>query len=209
MTYRDPVSALRNGNLIVMVDDDLAGFVDGGAELWLAAEGADPLAFAELVRHTSGFVTVAIPTSRSTRLGLPAMVNDDQSFGDRRPVQAVTCDAADGISTGISATDRALTARLLADPASTPDHFRRPGHIVPLRVRDGFTDLRAPASAALELCAIAQLQPAMIRCELVHDSGALVTPAEGLEFARTHQLAVVAKHELVEATPRRALAHTA
>jgi 3,4-dihydroxy 2-butanone 4-phosphate synthase / GTP cyclohydrolase II len=208
MTYRDPVSALRSGNLIVMVDDDLAGFVEGGVELWLAAEGADPLVLAQLVRHTSGYVTVAIPTSRSTRLGLPAMVNDDQSFGDRRPVQAVTCDAAEGVSTGISAADRALTARLLADPAATPEHFTRPGHIVPLRVRDGFTDLRAPASAALELCAIAQLQPAMIRCELVHDSGALATPTEGLEFARAYHLAVVAKHELVEAAPR-PLAHTA
>jgi 3,4-dihydroxy 2-butanone 4-phosphate synthase / GTP cyclohydrolase II len=209
MTYRDPVSALRTGNLVVMVDDDRVGFADGGAELWLAAEGADPRVMAQLVRHTSGFVTIAIPASRSTRLGLPAMVNDDLSFGDRRPVQAVTCDAAEGVTTGISAADRALTARLLADPDATRDHFTRPGHMVALRVRDGFTDPRSPASAALELCAIAQLAPALVRCELVHDSGALLSPAEGLEFARAHNLAVIAQHELVGAAPRRSLAYSA
>jgi 3,4-dihydroxy 2-butanone 4-phosphate synthase / GTP cyclohydrolase II len=202
MTFRDPVSALRTGNLIVMLDDDVTGPTDGGAELWLAAEGADALAFARLVRHTSGFVSVAIPASRSTLLGLPAMFNFDASFVDRHPVQAVTCDAAEGVATGISAADRALTARLLADPAATPEHFTRPGHLVPMRVRDGFTDVRSPASAALELCAIADLQPAMIRCELVHDSGDLVSPADGLDFARVHGLAVVAKHELVEEATR-------
>jgi 3,4-dihydroxy-2-butanone 4-phosphate synthase len=126
------------------------------------------------------------------------MFNVDASFSDRRPVQAVTCDAAEGVATGISAADRALTARLLADPAATPDHFTRPGHLVPMRVREGFTDFRSPASAALELCAMAQLQAAMIRCELVRDSGSLATPADGLEFARRHHLAVVAKQELLE-----------
>ena len=65
MTYRDPVSALRTGNLIVMVDDDAS---EGGAELWLAAESADPIVFATLVRHTSGYVSVAIPASRSSQL---------------------------------------------------------------------------------------------------------------------------------------------
>jgi 3,4-dihydroxy 2-butanone 4-phosphate synthase/GTP cyclohydrolase II len=195
MTYRDPVTALRTGNLIVMVDDDAA---HGGAELWLAAEVADALAFARLVRHTSGFVSVAIPAVRSAHLGLPAMFTVEASFPDRRPVQAITCDAAEGVATGISAADRALTARLLADPASTPEHFTRPGHLVPMRVREGFTDVRSPAAAALELCAIAQLQPAMVRCELVHDSGELLSLADGLEFARRHHLAVLAKRELVE-----------
>ena len=206
MTYRDPVSSLRLGNLVVMIDDSAT---EGGAELWLAAEGADALAFANLVRYTSGFVTVAIPASRSSQLGLPAMFNVDASFSDRRPVQAVTCDAAEGVATGISAADRSLTARLLADPLSTPDHFTRPGHLVPIRVREGFTDARSPASAALELCGIAQLQPAMVRCELVRDSGSLATPAEGLEFARRHHLAVADMHDLVTAAPERTLAHTA
>jgi 3,4-dihydroxy 2-butanone 4-phosphate synthase / GTP cyclohydrolase II len=209
MTHRDPVTALRTGNLVVMVDDAVTGIRDGGAELWLAAEGADPIAFATLVRHTCGYVSVAIPASRSAQLGLPAMFNSDASLADRSPVQAVTCDAAEGVSTGISAADRALTSRLIADPSTTPDQLTRPGHLVPLRVRDGFTDRRAPASAALQLCASAQLQPAMVRCELVHASGALLTPAEGLEFARAHRLALVGKRELVEEADRRHLAQTA
>ena len=196
MTHCDPVTALRNGNLVVMIDDRAK---EGGAEVWLAAEGADAVAFARLVRHTSGFVTVAIPAARSAALGLPAMVGAEASFTERQPAQAVTCDAAEGVSTGISAADRALTARLLADPAATPEHFTRPGHLVPLRVREGLTDINSPASAALELCGIAQLRAAMVRCELVHDSGALANPADGLEFARRHGLAVVVRRELVQA----------
>lgn len=196
MTHRDPVTALRTGNLVVMIDDHVR---EGGAELWLAAEGVDAIAFARLVRHTSGFVTVAIPAARSAALCLPAMVGVEASFTERRPVQAITCDAAEGITTGISAADRALTARLLADPAATPEHLTRPGHLVPLRVREGLTDINAPASAALELCAIAQLRPAMVRCELVRDSGALADSADGVEFAHRHGLAVVVRRDLVEA----------
>jgi 3,4-dihydroxy-2-butanone 4-phosphate synthase len=196
MTHSDPVTALRAGNLVVMIDDHVA---EGGAELWLAAEGADALAFARLVRHTSGFVTVAIPAARSAALGLPAMLGAEASFTESRPVQAVTCDAAEGISTGISAADRALTARLLADPAATPDDFTRPGHLVPLRVREGLTDINAPASAALVLCEIARLRPAVVRCEMVHDSGALADAADGVEFAHRHGLSVVVRRDLVQA----------
>jgi 3,4-dihydroxy 2-butanone 4-phosphate synthase/GTP cyclohydrolase II len=196
MTHSDPVTALHTGNLIVMIDDHVD---EGGAELWLAAEGAEALTFARLVRHTSGFVTVAIPAARSAALGLPAMIGADVTFTERQPAQAITCDAAEGVSTGISAADRALTARLLADPAATPDHFTRPGHLVPLRVREGLTDINAPASAALVLCGIAQLRPAMVRCELVDESGALADAAGGVEFAHLHRLSVVVRRDLVQA----------
>lgn len=195
--HSDPITALRSGDLLVMVDDDAT---EGGAELWLAAEGAETLTFARLVRHTSGFVTVAVPAVRAAALGLPAMVGAEASFTERRPVQAITCDAAEGVSTGISAYDRALTARLLADPAATPEHFKRPGHLVPLRVRAGVTDPASSAHAALELCALAELRPAMIRCELLSDSGELADAADGLAFARSEGLAVVSLRELAHDT---------
>jgi 3,4-dihydroxy-2-butanone 4-phosphate synthase len=197
MTPRDPITALRSGDLIVMIDDDAT---EGGAELWLAAEDADPLAFARLVRNTSGFVTVAVPATHAARLGLPAMVGTEAYFTERRPVQAVTCDAAEGVTTGISAHDRARTARLLADPAATPEHFKRPGHLVPLRVREGLTDVTSPAYVALDMCAMAQLRPAMVCCELVRDSGALADAADGLAYARANKLAVVALRDLVTAS---------
>jgi 3,4-dihydroxy 2-butanone 4-phosphate synthase / GTP cyclohydrolase II len=198
MAYRDAVSTLRAGGLVVLIDEQAT---EGGAELWLPAELAEAANFGRLVRHTSGFVTVALPAARCASLGLPAMAGVDGSFTESRPVQAVTCDAAEGITTGISAADRALTARLLTDPDSAPEDFRRPGHLVPLRVRPGLTDPTAPASAAIDLCEIAGLRPAMIRCEAVLDSGALAGPANGFELARFLRAPVVLLSELVTETP--------
>jgi 3,4-dihydroxy 2-butanone 4-phosphate synthase / GTP cyclohydrolase II len=197
MTGRDPVRALRSGDIVTLIDEDA---LDGGVELWMAAEVAEAHMFARLVRHTSGFVTVALPAVRCATLGLPPMAGAEAYFGETAPVQAITCDAADGVTTGISATDRALTARLLADPDSTPDDFKRPGHIVPLRIRDGVTNPMLPASAALDLCAIAGLRPGMVRCEAVLDSGALARPADGFELAALLRTPVVLLSELTAVT---------
>jgi 3,4-dihydroxy-2-butanone 4-phosphate synthase len=198
MAHRDPISALRAADLVIMVDED-AG--EGGVELWMAAELAEAANFGRLVRHTSGFVTVAMPAVRCASLDLPAMAGVEASFTETRPVQAVTCDAAEGTTTGISAADRAITARLLADPDATRDDFRRPGHLVPLRIRPGLTDPSAPASAALDLCEIAGLRPAMIRCEAVLDRGALAGPADGFELAGFLHAPVVLLSELVTEVP--------
>lgn len=194
----DSVSALRAGELVVLIDEDAT---EGGVELWMAAELADAPTFGRLVRHTSGFVTVALPALRCASLGLPPMANVDLPVAEHQPVQAVTCDAAEGVTTGISAADRALTARLLTDPDAAPEDFRRPGHLVPLRVRPSLTDAAAPASVALELCEIAGLRPGMIRCEAVLDSGALAGPAAGFELARTLRAPVVLLSELVAVAP--------
>ena len=197
MARRDPVSALRAGGLVTVVDEDA---LEGGVELWMAAELAEAPTFARLVRHTSGFVTVALPALRCASLGLPAMIGVDASFTETKPVQAITCDAAEGVTTGISAADRSLTARLLADPDATPDDFKRPGHLVPLRIREGLTDPAAPASAALQLCAISGLRQAMIRCEAVLDSGALARPEDGFELADLLGAPVVLLSELTAVT---------
>jgi 3,4-dihydroxy-2-butanone 4-phosphate synthase len=194
MAQRDPISALRAGELVVLVDEDAT---EGGVELWLAAELAEAANFGHLVRHTCGFVTVALPAARCAALGLPPMAGVDGSYAEIRPVQAVTCDAAEGTTTGISAADRALTARLLTDPDAAPEDFRRPGHLVPLRIRPGLTDVAAPASAALDLCEMAGLRPGMIRCEAVLDGGALAGPADGLGLARTLGAPIVQLGDLV------------
>ena len=193
MIRRDPITTLRSGGLVTLIDEDAT---EGGVELWMAAETAEAPEFARLVRHTSGFVTVALPAERCASLGLPAMMGVEASFTDTRPVQAVTCDAAEGITTGISAADRSLTARLLADPESTADDFKRPGHLVPLRIREGLTDRGKPASAALSMCAVAGLRPGMVRCEAVLDSGALAGPADGFELAALLHAPVVVLSDL-------------
>lgn len=198
MAHRDPISALHAGEPVVLIDEDA---VEGGVELWMAAQVAEATNFARLVRYSSGFVTVAMPAVRCASLGLPAMAGVEAAFTETRPVQAVTCDAAEGITTGISAADRSLTARLLADPDSVPEDFHRPGHLVPLRIRDGLTDPSAPATAALRLADIAGLRPAMIRCEAVLDSGALAGPSDGRDLARLLRAPLVSLSELSALEP--------
>ncbi|MFT4087702.1 MAG: 3,4-dihydroxy-2-butanone-4-phosphate synthase, partial [Gordonia sp. (in: high G+C Gram-positive bacteria)] len=126
------IDAFRSGRPVIVVDDERRTNQGG---LLVAAELVTRETMAFLVRHTSGFVAVALREADADRLGLPPMraANQDR----HRAAYGVTVDARDGVTTGISARDRARTARLLGDPASGPADFNRPGHVVPLRARPG------------------------------------------------------------------------
>jgi 3,4-dihydroxy 2-butanone 4-phosphate synthase / GTP cyclohydrolase II len=161
----------------------------GGPELVVAGQlvSSDVMAF--IVRHTCGFVTTALPAQRCNELQLPALTwHGGRSMGE--PVTAISVDAAEGVTTGISAADRAHTARLLAAPSSTEDDFTRPGHMVAIRAyEDGWS--QSTVAAGLRLCAEHRLAPAVVRCELVFDTGELMTEKEAMAFAWVHGLEVV------------------
>lgn len=180
-SVRRAISTLADGRPAVLVG------ADGAGSLVLAADRAatDQLAF--LIRHGSGIVFVALSEQVCERLWLPPMT----PFGRRGPASAqrVAVDAACGISTGISAADRARTVRLLADPDSTPDDFSRPGHVIPLQARDGAWGL---TEAAVELTGVAG-PPGAVTCAVVsrHDSCEIADAAELAEFASAHRLELV------------------
>lgn len=176
--------SINRGDCMVLVDDLAA---DGGADLVMAAALVTTAQMAFFVRHTGGFIAVALPESRCNRLRIPTVVDNEDDW--RTPHHGVAVDAAEGIGTGISATDRAHTARLLADPESAHADFTRPGHMIPLRVprrayRPGAAD---PIGTALYLCA-AGGYPAALRSELMMDAGPRMTGAEAEGFARDHGL---------------------
>src|SRR5258707_9488393 len=126
------IADIAAGKAVVVVDDEDR---ENEGDLIFAAEKATPELLAFMVRYTSGYVCVPLPESDCDRLDLPPMYHTNQ---DRRgTAYTVTVDAAAGVSTGISATDRAHTIRLLADPESTAGDFNRPGHVVPLRAKEG------------------------------------------------------------------------
>ena len=182
------IAELRRGRHVVLMND-VAPPGRGRVDLVLPAELAQPLSMAMLVRFTSGFVNVALPRERCAALRLPALGFSEDA--DERPLAAVAVDAANGVTTGISATDRATTARLLADPDSVESDFTRPGHVVPLRVPTGA--LRAHSGVALEvdLCRLAGLAPAAVRSELVHSRGELVGLHEAERVARAKHLVLL------------------
>jgi 3,4-dihydroxy 2-butanone 4-phosphate synthase len=122
-----------------------------------------------MIRHTSGYVCAPITAERADALQLPHMVNDNQD--PHRTSYTVTVDAlGEEVTTGISAHNRAFTARALAAAGSTPASFRRPGHVLPLRAREGLVrERRGHTEAAVELCRLAGKQPAAVICEMVMD----------------------------------------
>jgi 3,4-dihydroxy 2-butanone 4-phosphate synthase/GTP cyclohydrolase II len=186
---------LAAGKAVLVIDDEDR---ENEGDLIFAAQLATPELVAFMVRYTSGYICVPITEANADRLDLPPMFRVNQ---DRRgTAYTVTVDAREGISTGISASDRAHTIRLLADPATTSADLSRPGHIVPLRARDGGV-LRRPGhtEAAVDLARLAGLAPAGVLCEVVSekDPSGMARADELRMFADEHGLALISIADLI------------
>ncbi|HEY4008328.1 MAG TPA: bifunctional 3,4-dihydroxy-2-butanone-4-phosphate synthase/GTP cyclohydrolase II [Pseudonocardia sp.] len=186
---------LAAGKAVVVVDDEDR---ENEGDLIFAAEKATPELVSFMVRYTSGYICVALTDSECDRLDLPPMhyANSDNF----RTAFTVTVDAREGISTGISASDRASTIRLLADPDAGPKDLVRPGHVLPLRARDGGV-LRRPGhtEASVDLTRLAGLAPAGALCEIVSqkDEGDMARADELQVFAEDHDLALITIADLI------------
>src|SRR3954454_2917837 len=181
------LAALRRGRPVLVTDDEDR---ENEGDAILAAETLTPEWLAWTVRHTSGVVCAPMPAAVADRLGLPPMVirNEDP----RGTAYTVSVDARAGVSTGISAADRAHTLRLLADPATTAADLARPGHVFPLRARDGGVLQRAGhTEAAVDLCRLAGLAPVGVIAELVHDDGSMMRLPSVLDLGAEHDLPVI------------------
>jgi 3,4-dihydroxy 2-butanone 4-phosphate synthase/GTP cyclohydrolase II len=187
------IEALAQGRSIVVVDDEAR---ENEGDLIFAASTATAEQAAFMVRHTSGFICVGMTGPDLDRLHLPPMtaVNQDR----KGTAYSVTVDARAVQSTGISATDRATTIRVLADPATTPDDLTRPGHVMPLRAVPGGV-LRRPGhtEAAVDLVRMTGLPPAGALCEMVNDDGTMMDAAACREFCDQHDLPLVSIADLI------------
>ncbi|MDT7581483.1 MAG: 3,4-dihydroxy 2-butanone 4-phosphate synthase / cyclohydrolase, partial [Pseudonocardiales bacterium] len=189
------LAELAAGRAVVVVDDEDR---ENEGDLIFAAEKATPELVSFMVRHTSGYICVGLTEAECDRLDLPPMhhTNSD-SF---RTAFTVTVDAKAGITTGISAADRARTIALLADPAAVPGDLVRPGHVLPLRARAGGV-LRRPGhtEAAVDLARLAGLAPAGALCEIVSqkDDGDMARGDELRVFAEEHGLVLITIAQLI------------
>jgi 3,4-dihydroxy 2-butanone 4-phosphate synthase/GTP cyclohydrolase II len=189
------ITDIAAGKAVVVVDDEDR---ENEGDLIFAAELATPELVAFMVRYTSGYLCVSLTEAEADRLDLPPMFRVNQ---DRRgTAYTVTVDARDGVTTGISAADRARTVKLLADPTATAADFTRPGHVVPLRAKDGGV-LRRPGhtEAAVDLTRLAGLRPAGVLCEVVSekDPSGMARADELRVFADEHDLALVSIADLI------------
>jgi 3,4-dihydroxy 2-butanone 4-phosphate synthase/GTP cyclohydrolase II len=164
------VAAIAAGRPVIVADDEHR---ENEGDVILAAELASPEWIAWTVAHSSGFICAPVSVEIADTLDLPPMVEHNEDV--RGTAYTVTVDAADGVTTGISAHDRARTLRVLADPRSVRDDLHRPGHVVPLRARPGGVRERAGhTEAAIDLVTAARLRPAAAICEIVDEDGGMM-----------------------------------
>jgi 3,4-dihydroxy 2-butanone 4-phosphate synthase/GTP cyclohydrolase II len=190
------VADIKAGRPVIVVDDEDR---ENEGDLIFAAEKATPELIAFMVRYTSGYICVPLTESDCDRLDLPPMFHTNQDV--RGTAYTVTVDAKEGVTTGISAADRAHTIRKLADGNAAPADFNRPGHVVPLRAKEGGV-LRRPGhtEAAVDLARMAGLSPAGVLCEIVSqkDEGDMARREELEVFAAEHELAIISIADLID-----------
>ena len=186
------VEAIRRGLPVIVLDD---ADRENEGDVILAAATATSEWIGWTVRHTSGILCAAMPDDVADRLELPLMVERNEE--SMRTAYTVTVDARSGIHTGISAADRTVTLRLLADPGTGPEALVRPGHILPLRARaGGVLARRGHTEAAVDLCRLAGLPPVGVLAEVVEDDGP-VTRLPGLRaLADEHDLPMISIADL-------------
>jgi 3,4-dihydroxy 2-butanone 4-phosphate synthase/GTP cyclohydrolase II len=189
------IADIAAGRPVIVVDDEER---ENEGDLIFAAARATPELLAFMVRYTSGYVCVSLTGEDCDRLDLPPMYHTNQD--KRGTAYTVTVDAREGITTGISAADRAHTIRLLADPNAKSVDFVRPGHVVPLRAKEGGV-LRRPGhtEASVDLARMAGLPAAGVLCEIVSakESGDMARREELEVFAAEHDLALITIADLI------------
>jgi 3,4-dihydroxy 2-butanone 4-phosphate synthase / GTP cyclohydrolase II len=187
------IADIAAGRAVVVVDDEDR---ENEGDLIFAAGKATPELMGFMVRWTSGFVCVPLEGETLDRLNIPLMTPHNRER--MRTAYTISVDARDGVTTGISAADRAHTARVLADSATEPYELTQPGHIMPLRCRDGGVLARAGhTEAAVDLARLAGQSPAGVLCEIVNDDGSMMRAPALRAFADEHGLAMISIADLI------------
>jgi len=188
------VSAFRQGELVVVTDDERR---ENEGDLVVAAEKVTPAAINFMAMHGRGLICVAMDKTRLAGLGLARMVPHGEGDAFKTAFME-SVDARHGITTGISAADRAHTVHALLDPATQPADIVRPGHIFPLEAVQGGVLRRAGhTEAAVDLARLAGLQPAGVICEILRDDGQMARLPDLRDFARKHGLKMISVADLV------------
>ncbi len=188
------IAQLQAGKPVIVTD---SADRENEGDVVMAAELVTTEWLAWTIRHTSGFLCAPMTNERANELDLPLMVSENQD--SRRTAYTVSVDAAEGVTTGISARDRAETLRVLANPASGPGDLIRPGHIIPLRaVAGGVRERAGHTEAAVDLLDLAGLQPVAVIGEITNDDGSMMRGETLIAFAAEHQLTIISIEELVD-----------
>jgi len=193
-TVESAVADIAAGRLVIVTDDEDR---ENEGDLIMAAAKATPASVGLMIRYCSGIVCVPTMEPQLRRLGLGPMVGHNRE--SQRTDFTVSVDAAEGVTTGISAQDRTRTIQVLADPQARPEQLVQPGHVFPLRARPGGVLERAGhTEAAVDLATLAGIFPAGVLCELVNDDGTVQRLAELVAFKHKFGLRMISIAQLIE-----------
>ena len=192
----DALVAYRQGRMVIVVDDEDR---ENEGDLVLAADFATPEAINFMVTHARGLVCLAMRGALLDRLQIPMMVPQAQNRSGFGTGFTLSVEAMHGVSTGISAEDRAHTIKTLISPDTKPVDIAMPGHIFPLRARDGgVLERRGQTEAAVDLSRLAGLTPAGVICEVMREDGTMMRLDELQRFAAEHDLHVISVEQLAQ-----------
>jgi 3,4-dihydroxy 2-butanone 4-phosphate synthase / GTP cyclohydrolase II len=192
-TVDDVVADIARGKIVIVTDD---ADRENEGDLVMAAQKATSDAINFMSKYGRGLICAPISNERAEQLGLQRMVSENREM--HRTDFTVSVDAAKGVTTGISAHDRAKTIATIANPKSTPDNLVQPGHVFPLRAKDGGVLRRAGhTEAAVDLARLAGLEPAGVLCEILHDDGTMARLPELMEFRQKHGLRICTIQSLI------------
>lgn len=193
-TVEEAVRDIRKGRCIIVVDDECR---ENEGDLVMAAEKVTPQAINFMAKEARGLICVALLPDRIESLKLPPMIADNTAL--HKTAFTVSVDAARNVTTGISAHDRALTVKLLIDANTCPQDLARPGHIFPIRAKEGGVLVRAGhTEATVDMARIAGLRPAGVMCEIMKNDGTMARVPDLLKFAEKHRLKIITIKDLIE-----------
>lgn len=193
ISVQEALTELSEGRMIILVDDDDR---ENEGDLVMAAEMVTPEAINFMTRNACGLVCVPIAEQELTRLGLPMMVEHNNSKFET--AFTISVEAAEGVTTGISAKDRAHTIKTLLDPQSTSADIVSPGHVFPLRAREGGVLVRAGhTEGSVDLITLAGLRPAAVICEVLNEDGTTAKLPDLQKFALKHNIKILSINQII------------
>jgi 3,4-dihydroxy 2-butanone 4-phosphate synthase / GTP cyclohydrolase II len=189
------IDDLRNGKMVILIDDEDR---ENEGDLILATDFVTPDAINFMATQARGLICLSLEPHQIDRLNIPLMVGDERNHSPNKTAFTVSIEAAEGVSTGISASDRAHTIRVAANPRSRPKDVIMPGHVFPIRAQQGGVLKRAGhTEASVDLAKLAGLTPAAVICEVMKADGTMARLPDLVQFAKDHNLKIGTIEELI------------
>ncbi len=195
-TTDELIEDISEGKMVILVDDENR---ENEGDLVLAADHASPEHINFMIKEARGLVCLSLSAAQIERLRLPLMVTNEANFSPNKTAFTVSIEAASGVTTGISAADRAHTVHVASRPDAKPEDLHRPGHIFPIRAQDGGVLRRAGhTEGSVDLTRLAGLNPAAVICEVMKEDGTMARVQDLKMFAKKHKIKIGTIVDLIE-----------